>query len=138
MDENEPNDLIKIGDLAKCAGVTVRTIRYYEELGLISPTKTSPGGFRLYTKLDLRKLLFVKRFKELGFSLDDIKELFRPSDGETTKKERISASLTLLEEQLSQVNDKIKKLTSVKEEVEMAVKAKFMPQSEYDTIQRET
>lgn len=79
--------LLKIGDLAKRAGVTVRTVRYYEELGLLSPTETSAGGFRLYSADDLRKLVFVKRFKELDFPLEEIQQLIdMPQNNQANQK----------------------------------------------------
>jgi DNA-binding transcriptional MerR regulator len=64
MEEAEGNGnsgrLMRIGDLAKKAGTTMRTIRYYEQLGLIAPTARTRGGFRLYEEDELRKLRLIK------------------------------------------------------------------------------
>ncbi len=115
-------ELLKIGDLAKKAGVTVRTVRYYEELGLLSPTETSPGGFRLYSENDLRKLHFIRRFKNLDFPLDEILRLIDlPEDG-LSKSERISSSLSLLQKQLDQVESKMKHLEAIKKDIKEAIK----------------
>lgn len=115
--EQQHQHLYKIGDLAKLAGVTVRTIRYYEELGLMVPSETSPGGFRLYTENDKRRLFYIKRFKELEFPLEDIKALLSSHIPTEDKNRRIAASIALLEEQLKQVESKILELEKVKQEI---------------------
>lgn len=61
-----------IGDLAEKTGVTVRTLQYYDERGLLSPVYRSPGDHRLYTGEDIAKLQQILSLKQLGFSLDDI------------------------------------------------------------------
>lgn len=122
MDQRE-HKLLKIGDLAKRVGVTVRTVRYYEELGLLSPTETSAGGFRLYSEDDLRKLVFVKRFKELDFPLEEIQQLIDMPQNNLSKSERISLSLSLLQKQLEQVENQIKKSKATKKDIENAMKA---------------
>ncbi|MFZ3101695.1 MAG: MerR family transcriptional regulator [Desulfitobacteriaceae bacterium] len=119
---NKNQKLIKIGDLAKRVGVTVRTVRYYEELGLFPPAQISPGGFRLYTEDDLRKLNYIKRFKNLDFPLDEIFCLLSSSEGDHNKSEKISSSLTLLQTQLDQVEEKMKQLETIKKDIEEAVK----------------
>jgi len=125
--------LFKIGDLAKRAGVTVRTVRYYEELGLLSPTETSPGGFRLYSEKDLRKLNFIKRFKNLDFPLDEILRLIDlPEEGQT-KSEKINSSLSLLQKQLEQVENKMKDLEAIKKDIKKAIRLL----QECDLCQRE-
>lgn len=113
--------LIKIGDLAKKARVTVRTVRYYEELGLINPSDNSPGGFRLYTEDDLRRLLFIKRFKNLDFPLEEIQQLTIVKDADFSRAERIALSLFLLQKQLEQVENKINEYKEIKEEIENAI-----------------
>ena len=63
-----------IGKLAKAAQVRIDTIRFYEKLGLFSPQRR-PSGFREYSKDDLERLVFIRRARALGFSLDDISRL---------------------------------------------------------------
>ena len=67
---------MQIGDLAARAGITTRTIRYYEELGIIEPDERTEGGFRLYSELQLRRLNIVQGLKALGFDLERIRSLF--------------------------------------------------------------
>ena len=69
--------LYKIGQVSKRARVTLRTIRYYEELGLIEPAVRTKGGFRLYTEEAIGKLRFIQGLKLLDFPLSKIKEMFK-------------------------------------------------------------
>lgn len=64
-----------IGDAAKQAGLPPKTIRYYEDIGLISPAARSAGGYRLYDARDVRTLQFIHRARELGFSVKQVREL---------------------------------------------------------------
>ena len=69
--------LYKIGQVSKKALVTVRTIRYYEELGLIEPAVRTKGGFRLYKEESIERLRFIQDLKLLDFPLFQIKEMFK-------------------------------------------------------------
>jgi len=68
--------MMHIGDLAARAGTTTRTIRYYEELGIIAPEQRTGGGFRLYSDTQLKRLEIVRELKALGLWLDRIQALF--------------------------------------------------------------
>ncbi len=70
----------QIGEVAERTGLSLRTIRYYEEVGLITPSTRSPGGFRLYSELDIARLELIKRMKPLDFSLEEIRELLTALD----------------------------------------------------------
>lgn len=63
---------MKIGALARRSGLPVKTLRYYEELGLLPAIGRSPGGYRLFAEESLRRLEFIRRLKTLGLSLDEI------------------------------------------------------------------
>ncbi|MEU7994522.1 MerR family transcriptional regulator [Micromonospora sp. NPDC049060] len=66
---------MQIGEVAERVGLSIRTIRHYEDVGLIVPSARSDGGFRLYTAPDLDRLAVVKRMKPLGFTLDEMRDL---------------------------------------------------------------
>ena len=66
---------MRIGELARCTGVTVETIRWYEKVGLIEPPARSASNYRDYDTASLARLSFIKRGRELGFSLEQIAEL---------------------------------------------------------------
>ena len=66
----------RIGEIAEAAGVSTRTLRYYEELGLFSPAGHSPGGARRYSDADLGRVLRIRELQQLvGFNLDEIKTI---------------------------------------------------------------
>lgn len=67
--------LLQIGEAAERAGLSLRTVRYYEEVGLVTPSSRTDGGFRLYSEDDVQRLLVVKRMKPLGLTLDEMREL---------------------------------------------------------------
>ncbi len=67
--------MLQIGEVADRAGLSLRTVRYYEETGLLEPAKRTDGGFRLYTGQHVDRLALIKRMKPLGFSVQQMREL---------------------------------------------------------------
>lgn len=74
------SQLMQIGEVASRTGLSLRTIRYYEEMDLVAPSARSAGGFRLYTEDDLARLSLIKRMKPLEFSLDEMRNLLSVVD----------------------------------------------------------
>lgn len=72
---------ILIGALSEQTGCNIETIRYYEKIGLLPPPPRSSGGRRLYTHDHLKRLTFIRRSRQLGFHLDEIRELLDLVDG---------------------------------------------------------
>jgi DNA-binding transcriptional MerR regulator len=68
--------LLQIGEVAERVGISLRTVRYYEEVGLVTPSGRTAGGFRLYSEDDVQRLLVVTGMKPLGLSLEEMGELF--------------------------------------------------------------
>ena len=64
-----------IGELAERSGLSLRTLRHYDEIGLVSASGRTDGGFRLYTEDDFDRLILIRRMKPLGFSLEQMAEL---------------------------------------------------------------
>lgn len=69
-----------IGQLAERSGLSLRTLRHYDEIGLLRASGRSDGGFRLYSDEDLARLLVIRRMKPLGFSLEQMAELLEVVD----------------------------------------------------------
>jgi MerR family copper efflux transcriptional regulator len=77
----EPESVtMHIGELAEKTGLSLRTIRHYDEVGLLEPTGRTLGGFRLYTQDDLARLMLIRRMKPLGFTLEEMTDLLRIID----------------------------------------------------------
>jgi DNA-binding transcriptional MerR regulator len=69
-----------IGDVAQQVGLSLRTVRYYEEMGLVNPSSRTQGGFRLYSEDDVRRLYILKGMKPAGMTLEEIRELMNLLD----------------------------------------------------------
>ena len=73
-------DMHQIGEVAEAVGLSLRTIRHYEEVGLVPPSGRTSGGFRLYTDDDIERLRLVKHMKPLDFSLEEMRDLLQVRD----------------------------------------------------------
>ncbi|MFJ2154329.1 MerR family transcriptional regulator [Streptomyces microflavus] len=71
---------MQIGEVAARTELSLRTIRHYEEVGLVIPSARSQGGFRLYTETDVQRLMVIRRMKPLGFTLDEMRDLLDITD----------------------------------------------------------
>ncbi len=71
---------MRIGEVAIRTELSLRTIRHYEDTGLVNPSARSPGGFRLYTESDIARLTAIRRVKPLGFTLDEMRALLEATD----------------------------------------------------------
>ena len=78
--ESDQGAVMHIGELAEKTGLSLRTIRHYDEVGLLKPTGRTDGGFRLYTQGDFSRLMLIRRMKPLGFPLDEMTDLLRVID----------------------------------------------------------
>jgi DNA-binding transcriptional MerR regulator len=66
---------MQIGAVAELTGMSLRSLRHYDEVGLLTPSARSEGGFRLYTSADVDRLLVIRRMKPLGFTLEEMADL---------------------------------------------------------------
>jgi DNA-binding transcriptional MerR regulator len=82
---------MQIGEVAERIGLSLRTIRYYEEVGLAVPSARSEGGFRLYVEDDVERLRVIMQMKPLGFSLEEMRELLALLDGTAVDPPRLTA-----------------------------------------------
>ncbi|GED31131.1 MerR family transcriptional regulator [Brevibacillus centrosporus] len=76
----------KVGDLASLTGLTVRTLRYYDQIGLFSPSEHSDSGHRMYNEADIQRLQKILSLKDLGLSLEEIKRVL---EGQTYSSSEI-------------------------------------------------
>ncbi len=111
-------DHMQISDLAEMLGITTRTIRLYEKLGLLVPPKRTDGRVRYYEKADLKRFKFVLKVKELGLSLEEMKELAQLYDREDHVPEKIMPRLIeLLDTHLKSIKQKVSTLQSLEKDI---------------------
>jgi DNA-binding transcriptional MerR regulator len=111
-------EAVHIGKAAKQAGISVDTIRFYQKLGLIESTTRSAGGYRLFNGEQIRDLTFVRHAQELGFSLNEIKELLALRQ----KGHACSEVQSMLQRKLTDVSVKIKSLVRLETELSGALR----------------
>ena len=106
--------MMHIGELAENTGLSLRTIRHYDEVGLLKPTGRSEGGFRLYTKEDYERLMVIRRMKPLGFSLEAMADLLRlvqeidgSADGTEDQLHRLDEFIEAAEQQRQKLRDQL-------------------------------
>ena len=103
-------DSIGIGTLAKRAGVSIDTVRYYERGGLLAPKTRLASGYRRYSELEVARLRFIRRAQALGFSLKEVKELLALSKLRDVGRVRRTA-----QEKLADVEERIASLQRVRQ-----------------------
>lgn len=101
---------MNIGEVAKRAGLPPKTIRYYEDIGLIRPLR-SDNGYRAFQENDLHKLAFMGRARALGFSIEDCRTLLALYDDGTRESAQVKK---IAEDHLRQIDDKIVQLQSMR------------------------
>lgn len=110
--------MLSIGDLSRSAGVKVPTIRYYEQMGLIEPAERTEGNQRRYERRDLERLAFIRHARDLGLTIEAIRELIelsRHPEHPCEGADRIAKA------QLDDVRAKIVKLRKLETELERIV-----------------
>ena len=117
---NMQEQLVSIGEAARLSGVAAKTIRYYEEIGLVLPTARGENGYRAYGGASIQMLRFLNRARSLGFSIKDCRALLSLYQD----RQRSSADVKLLAEaHLSAITEKIEALESLHRELAHLVDA---------------
>lgn len=115
-----PDRRLTRGQLAARAGVNPETVRYYEQRGLLPAPPRSPGGYRLYTGETVRRLRFIKRAQELGFTLAEIHDLLSLRAGPSPTRADVRRRA---QEKIEEIEAKLHDLTSMKQTLESLVRA---------------
>ncbi|MEA2109151.1 MAG: MerR family transcriptional regulator [Pseudomonadota bacterium] len=113
-----PLKAYRIGEMGKMLDMSSRTIRYYEEIGLLNTVKRMEGGRRIYTDNDLRRLRFIKKLKLLGLSLNDMAELERIYSIHRSNKKVLPRVVELLHRHSTEIDTRLKELSKLKNEIE--------------------
>ncbi|KHF41898.1 MerR family transcriptional regulator [Halalkalibacter okhensis] len=105
-----------ISDLAKEFDISTRTIRYYEEKGLIKPERTLTGQ-RIYHKKDRIRMQLILRGKRFGFSLDEIEEMITLFDLDRTGKKQLERTIAYGENKIRMLTEQIEEMTALRDEL---------------------
>jgi DNA-binding transcriptional MerR regulator len=115
---NEPEEVTQIGALAKQLDITTRTIRYYEEIGLMGTISRRGGTTRSYSKDDVLRLKFILKMKSLGISLKEIQQLSDIFDINDQDFSTITPKLIeILDHHISRLDDKMVSLSSLRQDI---------------------
>lgn len=109
---------LSIGEAARRSGVKVPTIRYYEQIGLLTPPARSMGNRRHYTAAELRRLTFIRHARELGFDIDAIRTLLKLQDDPS---QPCAAADAIARARLAEVEQRLLGLGALKAELELMV-----------------
>ena len=124
------NGALRIGEVASRVGTTADTVRYYEKVGLLGPAGRSEGGYRLYGEAELGRLRFVRRAKQLGLSLEEIRGLLGLADEGECRPLR-SQVADLLRSKIRECDAKLAELTafkaSLEERYQLALESQDLP-----------
>ncbi len=127
---DEPH--LQIGEVAERTGLTQRTLRFYEEKGLLKPPTRMEGGFRLYSEADIQRIERIKRLQKLlGFALAEIKEMveaeevklqlraeYRPEAALSQKREQLLRAIDVTERQHDVIHQKVDALAEMQTHLE--------------------
>ncbi len=111
---NSNVNLLLIGQVKANSGVPIKTIRYYEELGLIQSADRTAGGFRLFSPQVLSRLAFIRRSQHLGFTLQEIKQFLSIHDQGELPCEQVRETIDL---KIAQIEHRIEELSLLKQEL---------------------
>lgn len=118
MNELQQNEeLTPIGDLAKSLGLTTRTLRYWEEVGIIESAQRADGATRGYTPYYVRRIRFILKLKELGLTIKEMQDLYI-AYGEAKETTRMIPRLVeILDQHINKVDEKMAQLALLRKEV---------------------
>ncbi len=114
--------LIKVGELAKSVGKTVRAIHLYEEMGLLQPAKRSSGGFRLYSEASVERTEWIIKLQAAGFTLGDIKNFISSFEDAPSSKLAASAARNVFQGRLDAIALQMKELKTLQSDLKEALK----------------
>lgn len=115
--ESRDNQTYTISELAGEFEISTRTIRYYEELDLLSPGRTAAGNQRFYNRRDRARLKLIIRGKKFGFSLAEIKEMIELYAVDPTQEEQLKRTLRYGDQKLQEIDRKMQELALLKEDL---------------------
>ncbi len=117
MTSSDTSVTYAIGELSRMVNLSQRTIRYYEEIGLLQSIRRIENGKRVYTDDDVRRLKFINKLKVLGLSLAEMAALEKIYRIQRNNREIIPKLIAILDERANQIDDRVTQLLALKNEI---------------------
>ena len=111
---------MNIGAAARQSGLPVKTVRYYADIGLVTPSGRSESGYRQYTRAELNKLVFARRARAFGFSIDETRELVSLYEDRNRSSANVKA---IAQHRLEEIEAKMRELQALHDELSHLVQA---------------
>lgn len=108
---------LRVGELARMSGKTVRALHLYEERGLLVPIERSKGGYRLYAQHALTRVRWISKLQDMGFSLNDIQSMLRQWEQSGSAPDAMLRVGELLKDKLQETREQIARLSALEEEL---------------------
>lgn len=113
----EDGALLTTGEMARRSNNTLRTVRFYEEEGILRPVRRTEGGHRLFDKRELERLMLVTDMRAAGLSLDEIKQILEVKQRANTGAEAAKTATEILGRRIEELRDKLSVLTRLQEDL---------------------
>lgn len=120
-DDESPSELVQIGEFARLAGTNLRTLRYYEERGLLEPAARSQGGFRFYRRTDVNRLRMVQTLQDLGLSLERIGDLMATREEGLDRPTRLARVREALREEDALLEERVRSIEAERARIQRAL-----------------
>jgi DNA-binding transcriptional MerR regulator len=117
MNSINNEEYFQIGEVSKKLGITPRTIRYYEEFGLLDPPLRIENGIRLYSNEDIRRIKFILKLKELGLTLKEMLELADIYNQHKQSLIIMPKLIEILDDHIDKIDSRIAKLASLRNDI---------------------
>ena len=117
MSGKREHNTLSIGEVSRQVNLSQRTIRYYEEIGLLHSVRRIENGKRVYTGDDVRRLKFINRLKVLGLSLAEMVDLEKIYRQQRNNREVIPRLIEILDQRAGQIDERVRQLTALKLEI---------------------
>jgi DNA-binding transcriptional MerR regulator len=112
---------LRVGDLAKRTGKTVRALHLYEEHGLLSPAQRSSGGYRLYNRASELRVRWIDKLQQMGFSLTDIKQIVHDVEQSKSAPDAMQRVQRLFHEKLAETREQLRRLSALETELQASL-----------------
>ena len=112
---------LRVGDLAKRTGKTVRALHLYEEHGLLAPAQRSSGGYRLYNRDSELRVRWIDKLQQMGFSLTDIKQIVQDVERSRNAPDAMQRVQDLFREKLEETREQLRRLSSLESELQASL-----------------